>query len=399
MRDGMHGWHARRLRLTCLLLVPLAVLVIAPAGSAQQLEGVEAEREDAKARLAQLTQEIAAGGEELGRLGAELRGLDVGLLRAAQVEEQARLRSEAADQQVADAQARVDEIEALLAERNGQLTDRAVQLYMQGASRGPGVLALEGESDFLARLPYLEALALSEAVLVEDTEAIRSVVQAATERLVELRSDAQEQEDLAREASLSIAGLRDRQRQVLDAAQAEQNRRADLLLALEQDAEARQELISRLEAQARAVPARIDPGVDPVWMAKLPRAGQEWGPSIDRAAATVGIDPRLLAALVWTESTFRPDVISPAGAVGLAQLLPSTAEQLGVDPYDPEQNLDGGALYLAQLLERYDGRTEFAVAAYNSGPGEVDDAGGIPPIAQTQLYVTRVLGHYEELSV
>lgn len=392
------AWTARRLRLPCLLLVPLAVLAAAPEGATQELEGVQREREAAQARLAELTEQIAVGGEELGRLGGELRSLDAGVARAQAAEDAARRRSEAAAEQVAEVETRVAEIEALLAERNGELTERAVQLYMQGAARGSGVLALEGEADFLDRLPYLEALALSDAVLVQDTEAVRAVVQAAQERLTQLRADAQEQQDLAREATLSIEGLRERQRQVLDAAQAEQGRRTDLLNALEQDAEAREELIRRLEAQARALGPRVEAGVDPVWMANLPPAGQQWGPSISRAAATVGLDPRLLAALVWTESSFRPNVVSPSGAIGLSQLLPSTAELLGVDPYDPEQNLDGGALYLAQMLERFDGRVEFAIAAYNAGPGEVEDADGIPPFAETQLYVTRVLGHYEELS-
>ncbi len=104
------------------------------------------------------------------------------------------------------------------------------------------------------------------------------------------------------------------------------------------------------------------------------------------------LSPALLEALVWQESRWRYDAISPAGAIGLAQLMPATARSLGVDPRDPIQNLAGGARYLRQQLDLFDGDVEKALAAYNAGPGRVLKAGGIPPIRETRAYVDAIVG-------
>ncbi len=136
---------------------------------------------------------------------------------------------------------------------------------------------------------------------------------------------------------------------------------------------------------------------DPAWARGLPAAGQPWAPAIGEAAERHGLDPRLLASLVWTESDFQPDAVSRAGAIGLAQLMPGTAAGLGVDPHDPAANLDGGARYLREQLDRF-GRVDLALAAYNAGPGRVAQAGGVPHIAETQAYVRRVLSHLESLT-
>ena len=109
------------------------------------------------------------------------------------------------------------------------------------------------------------------------------------------------------------------------------------------------------------------------------------------AATQYGIPPDIFASLIQQESSWRPDVISSEGAIGPAQLMPGTAEELGVDPYDPAQNIDGGARYLAQQYERF-GSWPLALAAYNAGPGAVTRYGGIPPFAETQAYVPAVLG-------
>ena len=137
-------------------------------------------------------------------------------------------------------------------------------------------------------------------------------------------------------------------------------------------------------------------GVGAEWKSKLPAAGRAWADQIDAAAARHGLDPRLLAALVRAESGFRPEARSHAGAVGLTQLMPATARGLGVDPYDPIENLDGGARYLKSMLDRF-GSTSSALAAYNAGPGRVERAGGVPQIPETQAYVPKVLRYYEQL--
>lgn len=113
---------------------------------------------------------------------------------------------------------------------------------------------------------------------------------------------------------------------------------------------------------------------------------------VESAALRAGLDPALFAALVEAESGYNPKAVSSAGAQGLAQLMPGTARSLGVrDPFDPEQNADGGARYLAQMLKEFGGDERLALAAYNAGPGAVRRHGGVPPFAETQRYVERVL--------
>jgi soluble lytic murein transglycosylase-like protein len=114
---------------------------------------------------------------------------------------------------------------------------------------------------------------------------------------------------------------------------------------------------------------------------------------INAAAASNGIDPALLKGLVSQESGFNPSARSGAGAVGLTQLMPATASALGVtNPLDPAQSLQGGAKYLREQLDRFGGDETLALAAYNAGPGAVQKYGGVPPYAETQNYVTSVMG-------
>ncbi len=118
-------------------------------------------------------------------------------------------------------------------------------------------------------------------------------------------------------------------------------------------------------------------------------------PMIERAAKEQGLDPNLLDSLVQAESNYDPGAISRTRAMGLTQLMPDTAKELGViDPFDPAQNLRGGARYLAQMMKRFDGDLVKAVAAYNAGPGAVTKHGGIPPYVETQNYVERVMNLY-----
>lgn len=117
-----------------------------------------------------------------------------------------------------------------------------------------------------------------------------------------------------------------------------------------------------------------------------------YGAKVAELAARYDLSPALIEALVWQESRWRPGAVSPVGARGLAQLMPGTARELGVDPHDPLANLEGGARYLRQQLDRFDGDIERALAAYNAGPGRVIRAGGIPRIRETQNYVASILG-------
>jgi len=122
-----------------------------------------------------------------------------------------------------------------------------------------------------------------------------------------------------------------------------------------------------------------------------PPVPPQFAAALSQAAASANVSPTLLAALVWQESRWNPQALSPKGAIGLAQLMPGTARDLGVDPTNPASNLVGGARYLRQLLDQFDGNVEKALAAYNAGPGRVRSAGGVPAIAETQNYVTSIV--------
>ena len=132
------------------------------------------------------------------------------------------------------------------------------------------------------------------------------------------------------------------------------------------------------------------------WEAKLPAAAAPYVGAIKAAAAREGIAPELVASVIWHESNFNANAISPVGAYGLGQLMPGTAAELGVDRRDPVGNINGTAKYLAQQLKSF-GTVELAAAAYNAGPGAVRKNGGVPPYAETRAYVLDVSDKYNRL--
>jgi soluble lytic murein transglycosylase-like protein len=155
------------------------------------------------------------------------------------------------------------------------------------------------------------------------------------------------------------------------------------------------------DASATDSPAiAAQPGV-PVWN-QSPLSGSTSGESgeyeglIDQAAARNGLDPAVLHGLIQQESGFDPSATSSAGAQGLTQLMPGTASSLGVsNPLNPAESIEGGARYLGQLMSQFAGNTTEALAAYNAGPAAVQQYGGVPPYAETQSYVSSVLGYAE----
>lgn len=118
-----------------------------------------------------------------------------------------------------------------------------------------------------------------------------------------------------------------------------------------------------------------------------------WDDLIAERAAAHGLRPELVRAVIQVESAFNPRARSPVGAMGLMQLMPGTAADLGVaNPFDPEQNIRGGVAYLRSLIDRFDGDEVLALAAYNAGPGAVDKYGRkVPPYRETQAYVRKIV--------
>ena len=120
-----------------------------------------------------------------------------------------------------------------------------------------------------------------------------------------------------------------------------------------------------------------------------------WVETVQRAATFYQLPPELLWAVIKVESNFRDEAVSRAGAIGLMQLMPSTARAIGLrDARDPVQNILGGAYYLRNLANRFEGDLYFTLAAYNAGPGAVQRYSGVPPYPETVSYVRQVLSYY-----
>jgi len=139
-----------------------------------------------------------------------------------------------------------------------------------------------------------------------------------------------------------------------------------------------------------AIPSAANSAVPPAAFRTNPRAANYEAIILEHADANA-LNPALVRAVIQAESAFNPRAVSRVGAMGLMQLMPGTARDLGVlDPFDPEDNIRGGTKYLRSLLDRFDGSVELALAAYNAGPGAVERYNGVPPYRETRNYVAKI---------
>ena len=406
-----------------LLWLVIAALLVAtaPAVSADdELARSRARLDEAERSLEQLQGEVRGVAEEVSALEASLQRASAELAGLERDLELAQLDHRAARQEVEQARAEVVDRDAVLeqaltawSDGRDRLAEQAVHAYKHGGGMGGDVLVrgVVGARDWhevAVTLETVSRLAAAERVTVDagaqqarELAGLRAAADQARKRAIAAeRSAASEAE--------RVATLTEATAVTVERIAGDRLQRSDALARLEQDVAAREVLVAELEAtiarlelsaQRVFVPVQVDLdpyGPAPAWADGLPGQGPRWAAAIDATAARHGLDGRLFAALVWSESGFSPGVVSHAGALGLAQLMPGTARGLGVDPHDPLQNLEGGARYLRTQLDAF-GRVDLALAAYNAGPGRVRSSGGIPNIVETQLYVTRVLERYERL--
>lgn len=379
----------------------------------ERLDGAQRELSELEAAVRRTNDEVAALEQQLITATTALAAVTEELDAARSVAQAASdaERSAAADLAAADAA-----LEASLADwhhHRDRLAARAVHAFKHGSTTAQDVLVrgVTGASDFhdvAVTLETVGRLTARDRELVTDSAAFTRGSAAARSEVAELRAVSVAATRTAAAEAARVEALALRQRRVVAEVTETHDARTAVLAALEADAAARAVLVrdlerrvASLELSASRVMVTVDVDLDPFgpapsWAAGLPGAGPTWAAAIAATGARHGIDGRLLAALVWTESNFHPGAVSHAGALGLAQLMPGTARGLGVDPRDPLENLDGGARYLRTQLDRFD-RVDLALAAYNAGPGRVERAGGIPDIVETQLYVVRVIERYEQL--
>lgn len=413
------GWFVRA------AAAALVVALVTPVAHASQdeLEQTETDLEEARRELTEVEETLrraaaavdrseaalAEASARLEQVRAELATAEAAFATAAARDRRAAARLLAATE-------RLDEQESEAEALGEQLDQRAAEAYKRSSTGTSSALLFHGMAgardlhDMAVAVRTVERVLAADTRLTNASQAASAAALEARNRVFELRADAKA---AARDAAFEqqrVRRLEHAQESLVASIEEEVAARAAALASIEEDRVAQAVLVRQLEARvatlrfddaAALLAANADAPIDgpsPPWAVALPPAGQRWAPALAGVAERVGVEPRLFAALVWAESNFQPAAVSRAGALGLAQLMPATAAGLGVDPFDPIENLTGGARYLRIQLQRF-GRVDLALAAYNAGPHRVTAAGNrIPRIVETQLYVVRVLDRYEQLA-
>ncbi len=408
--------------VSALALLSVAALPQAPASAdigrtQEELDQVSRDLQAIVAQLDAIADEIEAIDRRLGSANAELRSIRSDLSQAESGIEAAETAEAIAIERIEAAESRLAEVRALLTETRGRLQGRLVQTFKYGRTtsvdivmRGTvGALDLHEMAltlntvgritdDDRGLVDAMEQLAAEQEVLIGEATTARVAAVEARDAAVRQRNRIAELEVEQRRVVSVINADRARRKAVFDELEADKGKLAALAAALAEE-------IRRLQIANLSVIMPVG-GVFvgiPDWAGRLPSSGQPYSALVASAAATQGVDGRLLAALVWSESAFRPNAVSRAGAAGLSQLMPATARGLGLrvdssvdQRFDPELNLNAGARYLRAQIVRF-GSVELGLAAYNAGPGNVIRYGGIPPFAETQFYVYIVMRRYAQI--
>ncbi|MBC7506268.1 MAG: lytic transglycosylase domain-containing protein [Sandarakinorhabdus sp.] len=158
--------------------------------------------------------------------------------------------------------------------------------------------------------------------------------------------------------------------------------------------------LERLDAPVTLAPVTLAAAAAPGNVQRLRASARanSFRPDVERAGSQYEVSPALIDAIAHVESRYNPSAVSPARAIGIMQLMPGTALELGVDARNPSANIRGGTAYLRKLLNRFDGDLVRTIAAYNAGPGAVSKAGGVPDYRETKAYVTSVMNRLAALA-
>jgi soluble lytic murein transglycosylase-like protein len=416
-----------RTRTVTAAAVAIGMLTVAlapPAPAAADLGRTQRELDDVSrglesiiSQLDQIADEIEAIDRRLGSANAELRRIRADLAKAESGIEAAQADEAIALARIEEAEQRLAEVQAEILGTRARLQGRLVQTFKHGRTTSVDIimrgtvgaldlhelaltLATVGRitDDDRGLVAAMELLAAEQETLIAEQTEARVAAVAARDAAIRQRNRIAELEAEQRSVVASINADRARRQAVFDELEADKEKLAALAAALAEE-------IRRLQLANLSVIMPIGGvfvGV-PDWADRLPASGRPYSALIASAAATQGVDGRLLAALVWSESAFRPNAVSRAGAAGLSQLMPGTARGLGLrvdssvdERFDPELNLNAGARYLRAQIVRF-GSVELGLAAYNAGPGNVTRYGGIPPFAETQFYVYIVMRRYAQI--
>lgn len=414
-------------RLTVALTVAasLVLLAVAPPAPAvadigrtqEELDAVSRDLEEIVRQLDAIADEIDEIDRRLGNANAELRRIRDDLAAAESGIDAAQTAEAEALARIAQAEGRLAEVQADLAMTRDRLQGRLVQTFKYGRTTSVdivmrGTVGALDLHELALTLNTVGRITDDDRGLVADMELLATEQIELIDEQTAARVAAVEARDAATRQRDRIAELESEQRQVIAAIDADRARRQAVFDELEADKEQLAALAAALAEEIRRLQLANLSVIMPVggvfvgvpeWAGRLPSRGQPYSALVASAAATQGVDGRLLAALVWSESSFRPSAVSRAGAAGLSQLMPGTARGLGLrvdgavdQRFDPEMNLNAGARYLRQQIVRF-GSVELGLAAYNAGPGNVNRYGGIPPFAETQFYVYIVMRRYAQI--